>query len=45
MADELKKENNKTIFSILMAALLLSAGFQLGFDKLGFSCIKVRNAT
>jgi hypothetical protein len=34
MATDLKKENNKTIFSILTAALLLCAGFQLGFDKL-----------
>lgn len=34
MSNDLKKENNQPIFLILMGALLLSAGFQLGFDHL-----------
>ncbi|GAW97076.1 MULTISPECIES: hypothetical protein [Colwellia] len=34
MTTNLKKENNTPIFSILAAALLLCAGFQLGFDRL-----------
>ena len=34
MTTDLKKENNKQIFYILSSALLLCAGFQLGFDRL-----------
>ena len=31
---DLKKENNKSIFLILAAAILICSGFQLGFDRL-----------
>lgn len=34
MGTDLKAENNKSIFLILTASVLLSAGFQLGFTKL-----------
>lgn len=34
MSTDLKKENNKSIFSILIAVILVCTGFQLGFNKL-----------
>lgn len=34
MSTDLKKDNNHTIFLILAAAILISAGFQIGFSEL-----------
>lgn len=42
---DLKKENNKSVFSIISAAILVCSGFQLGFDRLpGWAAVVVSGA-